>query len=140
MLRTLRTRWLMPLRVWAWAGDGMRSTSLDMASSLIKRCHEMSVMGRPRPPVAPPAVPSGVARSYRVSRPRESGATTELIGNNAKRVPLHFPLPHGGEGQGEGETQHPYEPSPQPSPWKGEDRKSTRLNSSHRTISYAVFC
>src|SRR5207248_11550726 len=24
------------------------------------------------------------------------------------------------------------------SPWK--DRKSTRLNSSHRTISYAVFC
>src|SRR5207248_10974201 len=25
-------------------------------------------------------------------------------------------------------------------PWSQEDRKSTRLNSSHRTISYAVFC
>src|SRR5438094_5359946 len=27
-------------------------------------------------------------------------------------------------------------------PWlkRGKDRKSTRLNSSHRTISYAVFC
>src|SRR5437867_7329597 len=26
-------------------------------------------------------------------------------------------------------------------PWRaGEDRKSTRLNSSHRTTSYAVFC
>src|SRR5437867_8698238 len=24
--------------------------------------------------------------------------------------------------------------------WRAEDRKSTRLNSSHRTISYAVFC
>src|SRR5207248_8094261 len=24
--------------------------------------------------------------------------------------------------------------------WAGRDRKSTRLNSSHRTISYAVFC
>src|SRR5439155_15266433 len=24
--------------------------------------------------------------------------------------------------------------------WKGEDRKSTRLNSSHVAISYAVFC
>src|SRR5436189_4456719 len=24
--------------------------------------------------------------------------------------------------------------------WKGTDRKSTRLNSSHRCISYAVFC
>src|SRR5437879_11327349 len=24
--------------------------------------------------------------------------------------------------------------------WKSEDRKSTRLNSSHRCISYAVFC
>src|SRR5947207_8650525 len=27
-----------------------------------------------------------------------------------------------------------------PSPWDGEDRKSTRLNSSHTVISYAVFC
>src|SRR5437867_6797110 len=27
-----------------------------------------------------------------------------------------------------------------PSEWIGTDRKSTRLNSSHRTISYAVFC
>src|SRR5207248_8437092 len=26
------------------------------------------------------------------------------------------------------------------SQWRGGDRKSTRLNSSHRTISYAVFC
>src|SRR5690606_41671505 len=25
-------------------------------------------------------------------------------------------------------------------PWKAEDRKSTRLNSSHVKISYAVFC
>src|SRR5438477_11552578 len=25
-------------------------------------------------------------------------------------------------------------------PWKAEDRKSTRLNSSHMSISYAVFC
>src|SRR5438034_3534056 len=24
--------------------------------------------------------------------------------------------------------------------WRGEDRKSTRLNSSHTVISYAVFC
>src|SRR5438034_1865023 len=24
--------------------------------------------------------------------------------------------------------------------WKGKDRKSTRLNSSHTVISYAVFC
>src|SRR5471032_1180878 len=27
-----------------------------------------------------------------------------------------------------------------PVPWTPEDRKSTRLNSSHITISYAVFC
>src|SRR5689334_23875650 len=26
------------------------------------------------------------------------------------------------------------------SPWSGADRKSTRLNSSHSSISYAVFC
>src|SRR5207248_7044882 len=28
----------------------------------------------------------------------------------------------------------------EPPPHRLEDRKSTRLNSSHRTISYAVFC
>src|SRR5436189_2398788 len=27
-----------------------------------------------------------------------------------------------------------------PLPWRRRDRKSTRLNSSHRCISYAVFC
>src|ERR1041385_9444445 len=29
---------------------------------------------------------------------------------------------------------------PQASAWRGTDRKSTRLNSSHGYISYAVFC
>src|SRR5689334_23908957 len=33
----------------------------------------------------------------------------------------------------------PDPPAPDPSPC-GEDRKSTRLNSSHSSISYAVFC
>src|SRR5207248_6511839 len=33
----------------------------------------------------------------------------------------------------------PFSPPPGPSN-KSKDRKSTRLNSSHRTISYAVFC
>src|SRR5215210_5743382 len=31
-------------------------------------------------------------------------------------------------------------PSTSPSRWTRKDRKSTRLNSSHRCISYAVFC
>src|SRR5207248_6157631 len=31
-------------------------------------------------------------------------------------------------------------PVPRSSPEHNRDRKSTRLNSSHRTISYAVFC
>src|SRR5262245_63627367 len=31
-------------------------------------------------------------------------------------------------------------PCAQPSPWLSQDRKSTRLNSSHLGISYAVFC
>src|ERR1017187_9951088 len=39
------------------------------------------------------------------------------------------------------EPQKPFSPSRAPSPWPGApDRKSTRLNSSHRCISYAVFC
>src|SRR6266540_5661627 len=31
-------------------------------------------------------------------------------------------------------------PRPSPSTYRSRDRKSTRLNSSHITISYAVFC
>src|SRR5438309_10964807 len=31
-------------------------------------------------------------------------------------------------------------PRPRMDPFSGEDRKSTRLNSSHSSISYAVFC
>src|SRR5437762_8943091 len=30
--------------------------------------------------------------------------------------------------------------APRATCWRGRDRKSTRLNSSHRCISYAVFC
>src|SRR5690606_40525197 len=35
---------------------------------------------------------------------------------------------------------HPHEPGPLPALVHREDRKSTRLNSSHVKISYAVFC
>src|SRR2546422_8489950 len=34
----------------------------------------------------------------------------------------------------------PLAPVPEPDRGKGQDRKSTRLNSSHGYISYAVFC
>src|SRR5947208_12683068 len=34
----------------------------------------------------------------------------------------------------------PFQPHSQPSKRLAEDRKSTRLNSSHQIISYAVFC
>src|SRR3712207_6862691 len=34
----------------------------------------------------------------------------------------------------------PAGPAPQPPPGRAQDRKSTRLNSSHANISYAVFC
>src|SRR5438445_7085246 len=48
---------------------------------------------------------------------------------------------------GIGVDVHAYAPEGDPQPlwlgglfWEGEDRKSTRLNSSHANISYAVFC
>src|SRR5690625_6782274 len=34
----------------------------------------------------------------------------------------------------------PAAPADEPDPWADQDRKSTRLNSSHVAISYAVFC
>src|SRR6266705_4928146 len=43
-----------------------------------------------------------------------------------------FRSPRGPQADGGGRLQPPHDPV--------GDRKSTRLNSSHRTISYAVFC
>src|SRR5207248_9715409 len=61
-----------------------------------------------------------VAGLVRDPRSLERGDPVAIIG-----YPLGFDLPMEGEGLG-AETL--------------SDRKSTRLNSSHRTISYAVFC
>src|SRR2546426_3189987 len=44
-----------------------------------------------------------------------------------------------GEGLRDGRF-HPQVPARRIHPGDGEDRKSTRLNSSHLVISYAVFC
>src|SRR5437879_8827527 len=41
---------------------------------------------------------------------------------------------------GTGLGQLPGSPAQRPEELPGQDRKSTRLNSSHRCISYAVFC
>src|SRR3712207_7248284 len=47
-----------------------------------------------------------------------------------QRIPRHRPrAPEGGTAQEQGEAEG-----------SGSDRKSTRLNSSHANISYAVFC
>src|SRR6266540_5654126 len=57
-------------------------------------------------------------------------ATTEIY-----TLSLHDALPISPGGSSE-----PPRPSTSPSTPPGRDRKSTRLNSSHITISYAVFC
>src|SRR5437867_9586508 len=43
-------------------------------------------------------------------------------------------------GVGSLDSRHGVRPPPPAAPRHRRDRKSTRLNSSHRTISYAVFC
>src|SRR5690554_5482866 len=57
-------------------------------------------------------------------------ATTEIY-----TLSLHDALPIFAAGV---DAQHP--PAPAGPPAGGQDRKSTRLNSSHVRISYAVFC
>src|SRR5258705_9924754 len=52
-------------------------------------------------------------------------------------------LPHRGDPVGGPELRHPrsvHEPQPERHRAACRDRKSTRLNSSHLGISYAVFC
>src|SRR5258708_15334261 len=60
-------------------------------------------------------------------------ATTEIY-----TLSLHDALPIYGEARGALEAQ---DDRPRRASWRRqEDRKSTRLNSSHQIISYAVFC
>src|SRR5262245_62238960 len=51
------------------------------------------------------------------------------------RAPLVRRTAPGGRGEGRGEDRER-----EPDPRDDQDRKSTRLNSSHLGISYAVFC
>src|SRR2546430_12708991 len=66
-------------------------------------------------------------------------ATTEIY-----TLSLHDALPISGVGTSvrsdAARPAFPCEPSSRGSPWRTRDRKSTRLNSSHSQISYAVFC
>src|SRR3712207_8949144 len=57
------------------------------------------------------------------------------------RVPRKVPGPHDGAARVRGERLHRTRyPDLYLPPTPPEDRKSTRLNSSHANISYAVFC
>src|SRR5207248_7634178 len=49
-------------------------------------------------------------------------------------------VPRWRKGSGLGWVTAEYAMLPRSTTTRSEDRKSTRLNSSHRTISYAVFC
>src|SRR2546427_2237123 len=72
------------------------------------------------------------ATSERPRRGRSAG-----IGRGEKRTWLRFTRPEGrirNQGQQEQECAHHRRPPSR------RDRKSTRLNSSHSQISYAVFC
>src|SRR2546430_10979747 len=66
-------------------------------------------------------------------------ATTEIY-----TLSLHDALPisvdHRGGGGERQRKDHAEPPAPRADGADGRDRKSTRLNSSHSQISYAVFC
>src|SRR5688572_31425930 len=58
----------------------------------------------------------------------------------AEVAPRHAMLQQHAASGIDGEEPGGPEPAPVPLPRRREDRKSTRLNSSHSQISYAVFC
>src|SRR5207248_11158636 len=69
-------------------------------------------------------------------RPQLGGTHPGARSGHSRRLPLDGPgsLPHRPQIYGSGDR--PFRRLPR----QRRDRKSTRLNSSHRTISYAVFC
>src|SRR2546430_12184047 len=69
-------------------------------------------------------------------------ATTEIYTLSLHdALPIYLPPPGGGGVGVGGRAQPAKRRSPRSSPARSDsDRKSTRLNSSHSQISYAVFC
>src|SRR5207249_7087272 len=91
-----------------------RDWSSDVCSSDLARCFTTSLQGAVR---LRPSVLQHVARELRSTLQRESMCTLQRQSpSTLPRVPEH------------------------PSASVAKDRKSTRLNSSHVSISYAVFC
>src|SRR5690606_39973181 len=77
----------------------------------------------------------------RCIRRRKADRFKEGKGAGRSQVQLIDPLlPGGGQGDQEKLDTHLRVPSPPFHDERAEDRKSTRLNSSHVKISYAVFC
>src|SRR5438094_7311057 len=79
----------------------------------------------------PPRPPGSTLFPYTTLFRSEVGCRVGIIGREGARDGDHA---H----EGNRANQAPVTAGLRPEP--GEDRKSTRLNSSHRTISYAVFC
>src|SRR3989454_4476976 len=79
-------------------------------------------------------LPPVLAKTRYAARPLRSMGVTPLLGyyepNRHRLAVSRFP----------GVAGYTAYPAPPIARWGEEDRKSTRLNSSHLVISYAVFC
>src|SRR5207244_4802039 len=89
-----------------------------------------------------------------IARPLHSSPTrrsSDLVANAIDRelayesrrtvtVPGAAPRSAGGNGSSEGDDLYSHSVAMRPGGGPRKDRKSTRLNSSHQIISYAVFC
>src|SRR5207245_11716340 len=97
-------------------------------------------------PTTPPLFPyTTLFRSLRAALPVGGGADPQgqgvrgrSLGRPDPRVPRH--PDRGGSRVAAPEPLGGREPRSPPPHARGRDRKSTRLNSSHGSISYAVFC
>src|SRR5438034_5712547 len=83
-----------------------------------------------RPPPRSTLFPYTTLFRSRVLRARAARAWVGLIERSNER----------GDGARESDAVEGSPPSPSPAGYLRLDRKSTRLNSSHTVISYAVFC
>src|SRR2546422_1742071 len=75
------------------------------------------------------AAPSASAVSCMMRRDSSAGSEPRRLSLAATDSPSTYAI-----------TKYTSPSGPSPTEWMGTDRKSTRLNSSHGYISYAVFC
>src|SRR5690625_7749739 len=121
-------------------GEFVRSASSTIEAPVARKLRQELPVKTSEAPAEGGSKPSGASKPGAKAAPKPGAkAAPKPGGKPAPKPTAERAEPEAPAAQAEPAAEAP-PPSQTPQPSKSQDRKSTRLNSSHVAISYAVFC